>query len=381
MTKRLAKTAHNALKAQSLNTLPDGSHADGGGLLLLVRGSSRRWYVNFANKRHAIGGYPEIGLGIARELALKLKGDITRGIDPKPKAIKKHTLGSIAEAIHNNRVWGNEKHKAQWINTIKAGVPDLYDRDISTIEVFEVEDALVKVLKKTPVSGKRLRQRLSDIWGKAYLMSLVKINIPDALKKSLEQSTPKTKRSHHAALDWRKAPAFYQWLAADNLTMSKLALRFTMLTAGRTQETILAKWDEIDGKVRNVPELTMKMKREHLVFLTPESIKVLKLAKAHPLNNKDYIFQSRLYGDRPLSNMAMAELLKDRDKKLFKEHFTVHGMRSTFATWAKENNVARSEVIEACLAHFENDAYDRSQYFAEREEVLTLWSKYLLGKK
>ena len=380
---RLPKTAKAVLSPTTLHKLPDGKHADGGGLFLFVRsnGASRRWHVNAGGKTHSIGGFPEISLSVAREQALKIKGSLALGLEVKPKASKVHTLGSIAETVHDNREWGNEKHKAQWINTIKTGVPDLYDRDISTIDVLELETALLKVLKRTPVTGRRLRQRLGVIWDKAVLMKLVNLNLPDALKKTLEQGTPKVKKGHHAALDWRKAPAFYQWLAQDNSAMGRLALRYTMLTGARTQEALLAKWSEIDGKIRAVPELTMKMKREHLVYLAPETLKVLKLAQAHPFAGKasktGYIFQSPRYGNKPLSNMAMAELLKDRDQKLFKDHFTVHGFRATFKTWAKENNIARDEVIEACLAHFENDAYDRSQYAAEREELLTKWAKYL----
>ena len=73
----------------------------------------------------------------------------------------------------------------------------------------------------------------------------------------------------------------------------------------------------------------------------------------------------------------MLALVKDRDKKLFPYHFTPHGFRATFKTWAKETNVAREEVIEACLAHATNDAYDRSLYMQEREQLLTKWTKYL----
>lgn len=374
---RLPRTAKATLSPTQLHKLPDGKHSDGGGLFLRVVGDSRRWYCNANGKAHAIGGFPEISLSVAREQALKIKGTLALGLELKPKAAKVHTLGSIAETVHNNREWGNEKHKAQWINTIKTGVPDLYNRDIKTIDALELETALLKVLKKTPVTGRRLRQRLGVIWDKAVLMGLVNLNLPDALKKTLEQGTPKVKKGHHAAIDWRHAPAFYQWLSNDKLAMSKLALRYTMLTASRTKETLEARWEEIEEDVRIVPEVAMKLKREHLVHLAPETLKVLKLAKAHPMAGGSYIFQSPQKGDKPLSQMAMAEIVKDRPFEQFKEHFTVHGMRATFKTWARETNAARNEVIEVCLAHFENDAYDRSLYLDERKKLLNAWANYL----
>ena len=46
------------LAAVSLNKLPDGCHADGGNLYLLVRGQSRSWifrYVGLEGKRKNMG--------------------------------------------------------------------------------------------------------------------------------------------------------------------------------------------------------------------------------------------------------------------------------------------------------------------------------------
>jgi hypothetical protein len=34
---------------------------------------------------------------------------------------------------------------------------------------------------------------------------------------------------------------------------------------------------------------------------------------------------------------------------------TVRGLRSTFSTWTNETNQARKDVVEACLAHTEQD--------------------------
>lgn len=70
---RLAKRDHSPgkLAAVGLRRLPDGLHADGGNLYLLVRGNSRGWvfrYVGQDGKRRnmGLGGLESVSLADAR---------------------------------------------------------------------------------------------------------------------------------------------------------------------------------------------------------------------------------------------------------------------------------------------------------------------------
>ena len=58
-----------------------------------------------------------------------------------------------------------------------------------------------------------------------------------------------------------------------------------------------------------------------------------------------YVFTGRR-GDRPLSNMAMLELVRG-----MREGLTVHGFRSTFRDWAAEQTAYPHELCEIALAH------------------------------
>jgi len=65
-----------------------------------------------------------------------------------------------------------------------------------------------------------------------------------------------------------------------------------------------------------------------------------------------------------------------------RDRTTVHGLcRATFSTWAYETAAARGEVIEACLAHREEDrvkaAYNRASFIDERRMLLAAWAQYL----
>ena len=64
-------------------------------------------------------------------------------------------------------------------------------------------------------------------------------------------------------------------------------------------------------------------------------------------DNLPFLFYSK-NPEKPLSNMAMLSLL---NKQLKEYNTTVHGLRSAFRTWAGEQGVYDSLIIEFALAH------------------------------
>ncbi len=69
-----------------------------------------------------------------------------------------------------------------------------------------------------------------------------------------------------------------------------------------------------------------------------------------------------------------------RDMGYSKEEMSIHGFRTIFSTLARENNLNPNH-IEKQLAHKEQnavvEAYDRSQYFEQRRELMQAWADYL----
>jgi integrase len=130
-------------------------------------------------------------------------------------------------------------------------------------------------------------------------------------------------------------------------SVSARALEFTILTAARTSEAIGAQWSEFDLRARlwTVPAGRMKAGKEHRVPLSERALAVLKLMP----QDGDVVFPGAK-ADRPLSNMAMLELVRGLRGK----GATVHGFRSTFRDWAAERTNFPSEVVEMALAHASN---------------------------
>ena len=178
---------------------------------------------------------------------------------------------------------------------------------------------------------------------------------------------------HHAALDWREAPAFVAALK-EREGVAAQALLFLILTAGRSGEVRGMRWREVDTKaaVWTVPPTRMKAAKEHRVPLVPDALDLL----GDPGQTGDLVFPSPTKGNTLLSDMSLTAVLR----RMGQGDLTVHGFRSTFRDWAGETTAHPREVVEAALAHRLKDkaeaAYARGDLFVKRRKLMEEWARY-----
>jgi integrase len=149
---------------------------------------------------------------------------------------------------------------------------------------------------------------------------------------------------------------------------------------------INATWAEIDLELGTwtIPAERMKAGREHRVPLSPRACKILEEQRIAPeselnVDGNGFVFPGRKVG-RPLSNMALLQLLKRMDRT----DLTVHGFRSTFRDWAGECTNHPREIAEAALAHTLKDkteaAYARGDLFDKRRILMGDWASFCAKK-
>ena len=115
---------------QIRNLKEPGRYSDGDGLSLLLSALRKGYWVLRATIK---GRRRDIGLGTAdlitlkeaRGMALELRLDIQRGIDPiaerEKEEIKILTFAEAARKVHQEQKagWKNGKHQEQWITTLE----------------------------------------------------------------------------------------------------------------------------------------------------------------------------------------------------------------------------------------------------------------------
>lgn len=389
-----------------------GRYGDGHGLYLQVisptnrswllryeRGGRERWMglgplhtVPLTTKRLKTG---QLIIG-AREKALLVKQQLQAGIDPlearkgerAKQALEAARVITFEEAARqyfaqHERKWKNDKHRAQFLNTLKqyafSKIGRLAASDVDTAAVLRVLEPMWK--EKTETAN-RVRGRIESVLDWATVRGYRTGDNPARWKGHLAEVLPARasiqKVEHHAALPFTEISTFITDLRKREGTAAR-ALEFTILCASRTGEVIGAQWDEIDiaAKLWTVPAGRIKGGKEHRVPLSEAALAILKGLPTE--KNNPYVFIGPR-AQRGLSNMAMSSVLLRMERK----SITVHGFRSTFRDWAAERTNYPNHIVEMALAHVVGDkveaAYRRGDLFEKRRKLMADWAKYCDAK-
>jgi integrase len=286
-------------------------------------------------------------------------------------------------------VLATEWHKAQlakWTPRHAASIerrlevdlcPSLGHRPIADIDAPE----LLATLRKIEARGSHdIAHRVLQIAGQVFRYAIVLGRATRDPSRDLKGAlTVGEKVRHHAALSEAELPAFLEKLDAFNgHRQTKLAMRLLLLTFVRTGELRSAKWEEFDfDKAQwRIPAARMKTGVEHVVPLSMQALAVLQELKE--LNGHRLIlFPNQARPQLPMSENTILFALY---RMGYHSRATGHGFRATASTILNEQGW-RPDVIERQLAHTERNkvraAYHRSEYLAERRQLMQHWAEFL----
>ena len=147
----------------------------------------------------------------------------------------------------------------------------------------------------------------------------------------------------------------------------------------RPGELRKAEWQEfdLDGAQWRIPASRMKMKEQHLVPLSQQSLEILQ--ELEPLTGGGrYVFPGARTNGRPMSENTVNAAL--RRLGYGKYEMTGHGFRSMASTLLNEQCWNR-DAIERQLAHAERSsvraAYNYAEHLPERRKMMQSWADYL----
>jgi integrase len=367
-----------------------GRYADGNGLYLHVRESgSRAWVlravVNGKRKDFGLGSVAQLGLAQARikaaayQAKLKYGEEIRPGVDEPVNDTP--TFAEAARACHTaiKDGWKNARHSDSWLSSLEGHVFNHFGhKPVDSITSAMVRAALAPIWLKIPETARRVLQRVRTVLDFAHIEGWCP---NEASLRSVTRGLPRqpVDDNHFEAMPYADVPAFISRLATTPASAGKDALIFTILNAVRSGETRLAKWPEFDlnAGIWTIPAARMKMKKLHVIPLTPPVIAILRRRWELRVGDTGFVFST--HGKKPLSDMTMTKVLRDLDIA----KITVHGFRSSFTDWAAERTRVPKEVVDRALAHKVADrveaAYRRTDFFERRRRLMESWAKYVNG--
>lgn len=388
LTDKMVRTAQPQEKAYKIS--------DGNSLYLSVQPSGNRlWQMRY---RHfgrenilSLGKYPEVTLKQARFKRDDAKRLLSEGIDPAADKKRKVVQAKIAhantfDAVAAEFIELKEKEglspatliKQRWFRSQLEN--SIGRRPISDIEPFEVLAALKAIEKRGNYeTSKRTRAFADRVFRYAIITSRAKTNPAVGLGDALISGKVK----HHAALVEPKAVGMLLRAidAYDGSALTRLATLFLAHVFARPGEVRLAEWKEIDFErcVWLIPASRMKMRAEHAIPLSRQSLEILRQAKALAYGGTKYVFPSLITSIKPMSENTINMGL--RRMGYTNEEMTAHGFRSTASTLLNESGLWSADAIEKALAHKGGDSvraiYHRGKHWDERVKMAQWWSDYL----
>lgn len=366
---------------------------DGGGLYLEVMpNGSRYWRMKYRHagkeKRLALGVYPEVTLSAARNGRDAARAAIRDGRDPmadrkadkaRAKLSAENTFQGIADEWldrQRGKLAAVTATKAEWL--LGMAHAEIGARPIAEVTAREI----LALLQKIEATGRhetahRVKQRIGQVFRYAIATGRAERDPSADLRGALTPVVTTSRAavtSPDAVADLLRAIYAYQGQPATVAALKLAPLLFVRPGNLRAME-----WSELDLDAAEwrIPAGKMKMRAEHVVPLAPQAVAILR--ELHGLTGRGrYCFPSIRTPDRPMSENTVNASL--RRLGFAKETMTGHGFRAMASTRLNEMGWA-PDVIERQLAHAERNkvraAYNRAQYLAERQKMMTAWADYL----
>ncbi|ANQ21201.1 hypothetical protein BA893_05795 [Vibrio natriegens] len=364
---------------------------DGGGLALMLYPSGHKaWHMrirglNGKETLLTLGSLDSVSLKEARELRDVLTKERLLGKEPKFVLDKLRRNGklTIAEVVteylaEKRSTWKNDTYRAEFnrANKYLIGFPfGAISADALTLEhIFDFATAMDEQDYKTQ------HKRVMSLLKRAYDLSHIKYGLDKIDLSTIHQFLAKHKPLHHACIEICDLPKLSKLVATSNCSLqAKLLFDFMFLTIQRDKEASQNTKDNVDteNKILTIPKELAKNGREHIIPLSPQVIRILKLAEV-VARNSEYIFPSpRGNSNRPIARNTLGKLFR---KMGLKGQMTAHGIRSVFSTEMHEKlDTSDSIIIEMILSHTDKDrvreAYNREKFIGRRREVLNVWGE------
>ena len=376
----------SALTQMQVRNLGPGKHADGQGLWLVKRDKRiGRWMLRLViqgkRREMGLGRWPDVSVGEAREQAAQARKRLRDGVDPieeRAKLRRRIDRLTVKDAIEQcfearKAELKGDGEAGRWMSPLKVHViPKIGSKAIEDLDQHILKNLLAPIWHDKPQAASKALNRINLTLKHAAALGL-DVDLQATMKTRALLGKQRHQVEHIPAMPYAEVPTFYRSLESET-GIAALALRFLILTAGRTSEVRLATFDEIETGVWFLSPSRTKNGREHSIPLSELAQEVAALAHARATN--EYLFAS--YQGKPLSDAAMSKFMRDRGLEA-----RPHGFRASFRTWLEEKTDAPFEVKEAALGHHVDagvvGAYQRSDRMEKRRKLMEEWARHLMS--
>jgi integrase len=318
-----------------------------------------RYVINGRERKYTLGGYPALSYSAARDMAIQLKGEITKGHDPldERQAIQgTPTVKQLAEdflkakekvlrpsTLKDYREFFFKKHIIAKFGNLK----------IDSIGKKEIEN-FHRSFSETPRMGNRLLEIMRVMFNTAVSWEILEKNPAQGIKKF-----PEHKRERYLSED--EISRLTEALDAEPNQMNANIIRLILLTGSRKGEVLSARWQDFEGEVWAKPAFLTKQNKISRIPLSEEAVDILQKMKTKIVSEKKLatFTDNRIVSTEQYLFYNTQTKTHQKDIKRFWlevckkakiKDATIHDLRHTFASILVSNGVGL-EVIGKLVGH------------------------------
>lgn len=346
-----------------------------------------RWKYRLDGKenRYSIGDYPTVTLKEAREAAGAARKLVKQGVHPaKQKRLDRiktvydqaNTFEAIAKEWIALKDWEEVTRKRRLDMLKRVVFPTIGEmplREITPPVILEILQTAAK--NNGPSVMAEAKRTMYGIFELAAETFRVDSNPVHQWREAL----PKNKTQHKEALSKAEIGQLLRDIDTHGGNYQTIcAFKLMWLTLARPSEVVEAEWAEfdLDAAIWRIPAKRMKKRKEHVVPLPTQAVKLL-LGMYTITGDKKHLFPHRDDRAKPMVAASFRQMLK---KLGWSGTYCPHATRTTGSTRLNDMRFA-PDWIECQLSHAEPNvvrrSYNRNDYLEQRAGMMQQWADFL----
>ena len=371
--------------------------------------------IRGADTQRSLGKYPDVSLGLARELAVEYLKQVKAGQIP----LRKKTISPVAEETIVTFGEAFIEWKGNYIKSankpeqaeIKARYVERYlfealqDCDIKGLKTKDIGEAIAPIWLSKSATCRKISQALGVFFGWCYLNKEYRDSDTNIGSQRLlglyfgKDSVQRKQAQNHPYIEPIRIPELVRSVFIRG-EVTDYALIFTIMSALRNGNGRSVRWDqikEIEYQGVSYPviefdkeEMKVSKNGQHLVPLSKEHQAILTIMRGFKTASNPHVFPGRSDGGK-LSDSALKLSIKASNEReiqagragwidpVTNRVAVPHALaRACFETWAVQNRVDK-RVIELIQHHAVSDyngAYDRDITLDEKFKVMQQWAGF-----
>ena len=328
--------------------------------------------------RFTLGSYPELGLAMARQLALQQIGKIKAGHDPVNDRRRKRNASIRAKTeslsalldLYVDTILATRKSGKTRARDLRRDLKPLLGRPASLIQRSDLTALIDRKTVTAPISANRLVGYAKPFWRWMHERGYIDENVASELSKP----SPETVRERF--LDDVELVAVWRACGQTGFPFGPF-FKLLLLTAQRRGEVLEMRWGEIDFDKAcwTIPGSRTKNGAEHIVHLSAPAQAILRDLGGDSLA-EGLLFTTT--GVTPISGISKAKARLDKASGI--TDWRLHDLRRTAVTHMVDLGI-NPAVADRILNHVAAStmsvvqrAYQRSALLDQRRHALDAWA-------